>query len=168
MPRPRGGVTRMAVNDTDPDLVQTRILPVPPRLVWRCWTEPALLMRWFTPHPWKTTHAEVDLRPGGIFHTVMQGPEGQVMNEPPGCWLEVVPHSRLVWTDALLPGFRPRLNPFITAILTFEEVAEGTRYTARVMHKDAADRDRHAAMGFEQGWDAALDQLVGVARGLEA
>lgn len=158
----------MADAAQDLDLVFTRVVAVPPRLIWRCWTEPALLVRWFTPHPWKTIHAEVDLRPGGVFHTVMESPEGKVMDEPPGCWLEVVPHSRLVWTDALLPGFRPRPNPFVTAVLTFEEVAEGTRYTARVMHKDDADRERHAAMGFEHGWGAALDQLVGVARGLEA
>lgn len=149
------------------DLVFTRVVPVPPRLIWRCWTEPALLVQWFTPHPWKTTHAEVDLRPGGAFRTVMQGPDGQVMDEPAGCWLEVVPHSRLVWTDALAPGFRPRANPFMTAILTFDEEAGGTRYTARVMHKDEADRERHAAMGFEQGWGAALDQLVEVAGRLE-
>jgi glycerophosphoryl diester phosphodiesterase len=69
-----------------------------------------------------------------------------------------------------LPELRPANTAFDgqNPILTFEEVAEGTRYTARVLHKDVADRDRHAAMGFEQGWDAALDQLVGVARGLEA
>ena len=150
------------------DLVFTRVVPVPPRLIWRCWTEPALLVQWVTPHPWKTPHAEVALRPGGAFRTVMQGPDGQVMDEPAGCWLEVVPHSRLVWTDALAPGFRPRANPFMTAILTFEEEAGGTRYTARVMHKDEADRQRHAAMGFEQGWGAALDQLVEVAGRLEA
>lgn len=146
------------------DLLFTRLVPLPARLLWRGWTEPALLTSWFTPAPWRTLEAEVDLRPGGIFRALMRGPEGQ-QHDHLGCWLEVVPHTRLVWTDALLPGFRPAPNPFVTAVLTFEEEAGGTRYTARVMHKDEADRERHEAMGFQEGWGKALDQLVELMRG---
>jgi uncharacterized protein YndB with AHSA1/START domain len=145
------------------DLVFTRIVPLPARQIWRAWTEPALLTRWFTPAPWRTLEAEVDLRPGGVFRTLMRGPEGEE-HDHLGCWLEVVPHGRLVWTDTLLPGFRPAPNPFVTAVLTLEEVAEGTRYIATAMHKDAADRERHEAMGFQEGWDKATDQLVELMR----
>jgi uncharacterized protein YndB with AHSA1/START domain len=161
--------------DPDPgcDLVFTRLVRLPAPLLWRGWTEPALLTRWFTPAPWRTLDAEVDLRPGGIFRTVMQGPDGET-HENLGCWLDVAPPRRLVWTDALLPGFRPAPNPFVTVTLTLEETAGeetageetagGTRYTAWVQHKDRAERDRHAAMGFEEGWGKALDQLVAVLR----
>jgi uncharacterized protein YndB with AHSA1/START domain len=145
------------------DLVFSRVVPLSPGQVWAAWTTPEHLVRWFTPVPWRTLEAEVDLRPGGIFRTVMQGPAGERF-ENAGCWLEVVPHERLVWTDALAPGWRPAAKPFVTAILTLELVAEGTRYTARVLHKDAADRDRHAAMGFQDGWAKALDQLVALMR----
>ncbi|MGG5885914.1 SRPBCC family protein [Falsiroseomonas sp. HC035] len=145
------------------DLVFTREVPISPGLVWEAWTRPEHLVRWFTPAPWRTLEAEVDLRPGGIFRTVMQGPAGERFDNV-GCWLEVVPHQRLVWTDALAPGWRPSAKPFVTAILTLEAVAEGTLYTARVLHKDAADRDRHAAMGFQVGWGKALDQLVALMR----
>jgi uncharacterized protein YndB with AHSA1/START domain len=115
--------------------------------------------------PWKTVSCEIDLRPGGIFRAVMRSPEGKDTNEPAGCFLEVVPVERLVWTSALGPGFRPVAKPFLafTAILTFEEVSGGTRYTARVLHKDEADRQRHADMGFAEGWGKALDQLVAIA-----
>jgi uncharacterized protein YndB with AHSA1/START domain len=149
--------------DESRDLVFTRMAPLPAALLWRGWTEPALLTRWFTPTPWRTLDAEVDLRPGGIFRTVMQGPDGE-RHDHIGCWLEVVPHHRLAWTDALLPGFRPAPNPFVTATLTLDETADGTRYTAWVQHKDSTDRDRHAAMGFETGWAKALDQLVALMR----
>lgn len=150
--------------DASRDLVFTRVVPVSARDLWRGWTEPALLTRWFCPKPWRTTEAEVDLRPGGIFRTVMEGPAGERV-ENAGCWLEVVPHARLTWTDALGPGFRPTAAPFFTGTVTLEETPEGTRYSAWARHKDGADRDRHAAMGFEQGWGAALDQLVELMRG---
>lgn len=149
--------------DAARDLLFTRLVPLPARLLWRGWTEPALLTEWFCPAPWKATEAELDLRPGGVFRTVMQGPGGE-RHDHVGCWLVIEPHRRLTWTDALLPGYRPAPTPFVTATLTLEEGEGGTRYTAWVQHKDTADRDRHAAMGFEVGWAAALDQLVALMR----
>lgn len=94
----------------------------------------------------------------------MRTPDGQE-NSVAGCYLEVVPHEKLVWTDALGAGFRPAADPFLlfTAIPTFEEHAGGTRYTARVLHKDHADCQRHADMGFKTGWGKALDQLIAIA-----
>ena len=43
----------------------------------RAWTTPEHLKKWFTPAPWTTVDCEIDLRPGGIFRTVMRSPEGQ-------------------------------------------------------------------------------------------
>ena len=78
-----------------------------PELVWRAWTEPELITQWFTPRPWTTPVAEVDLRPGGRFRTVMRSPEGEE-NDNTGCFLEIVPNERLVYTDSFddpnLPG----------------------------------------------------------------
>ena len=55
--------------DSKLDLNFTRVVDVPPAMVWRAWTEPELLMPWFCPVPWKTIDCEIDLRPGGIFRT---------------------------------------------------------------------------------------------------
>lgn len=66
----------------------------------------------------------------------------------------------MIWTDALLPSYRPSENPFITAILTLEPRGNGTRYEAVVLHRDEAARKRHEEMGFHDGWGKALDQLV--------
>ena len=153
----------IATFDPKLDLKLEREIDVPVHLVWKVWTTPAHLKEWFVPKPWTIASCELDLKPGGIFRTVMQGPDGE-QHDHTGCWLEVVPHSRLVWTDTLLPGFRPAPNPFVTAVLTLEEVAEGTRYTATVMHKDAGDRERHEAMGFQEGWGKATDQLIALMR----
>lgn len=88
------------------DLSFIRTVDVPRQLVWRAWTEPELLKQWFCPLPWKTIDCEIDPRPGGIFRTTMQSTEGQDFPNS-GCYLEVIPNEKLVWTNALLQGFRP-------------------------------------------------------------
>jgi uncharacterized protein YndB with AHSA1/START domain len=89
----------------------------------------------------------------------MRSPEGtESAND--GCYLEIVPNERLVWTDALLPGYRPSPSPFFTAIISLESVGTGTRYTALAMHRDEAGRRQHEEMGFHDGWGMVLDQLI--------
>ena len=152
----------MSLIKPDPklDLVLERDVDVAPDLVWKAWTEPEHLMPWFCPLPWKTTKCEIDLKPGGRFFTLMEGPNGEKMpNE--GCYLEVVPKQRLVWTDAMSGGYRPAAKPFMTgAILLEPKGKQGTRYTAIALHASEATRKQHEQMGFHEGWGKALDQLV--------
>jgi uncharacterized protein YndB with AHSA1/START domain len=75
-------------------------------------------------------------------------------------FLEIDAPRRLVFTDAFLPGWIPSGKPFMSAEVTFEEVAGKTRYTARAMHWSEADKQAHEAMGFHQGWGESLDRLV--------
>jgi len=106
--------------------------------------------------------------PWGRFRTVMRGPEGPEI-ENIGCYLEIVPHQKLVWTGALGPNFRPRPTngapvPFVmTAIITFKPRGTGTLYTAHVLHGDEEARRTHEKMGFHEGWGKALDQLLALA-----
>ena len=142
------------------DLVLERVVDVPPEAVFAAWTRPEEVVKWFTPRPWTTTHCEIDLRPGGTFRTIMRGPEGQE-HDNVGCFLDVVENRRLVFTDALGPGWRPKSEPFMTAVVLFEPHGDGgTKYTAIAMHADEGTRKRHEEMGFHTGWGAALDQLV--------
>ncbi|MEX1025478.1 MAG: SRPBCC family protein [Planctomycetota bacterium] len=150
--------------DPQLDLVFERTVDLPPALVWRAWTEPELLMQWFTPAPWKTIECEIDLRPGGKFRTVMQSPEGETMPPGNGCYLEVVEERRLTFTDALQPGFRPAPEAFFTGTILLEPAAGGTRYTGIAMHATKEAREKHEAMGFHEGWGKALDQLVALMR----
>ena len=151
--------------DPDLDLVLEREVDVPPERVWTAWTQPEQLMQWFAPKPYTTPECEIDLRPGGIFRTVMRSPEGEEFGGA-GCLLEVVENSRLVWTSALGPGFRPNVVddlPF-TAIISIEPTPSGTRYIAVAMHADAEATAKHAEMGFTEGWGATLDQLVAMVK----
>lgn len=126
------------------DLVLERVVEVPRELVWRAWTFPEDLKHWFAPAPWTTVDCEIDLRPGGIFRVVMQSPEGKAYPNV-GCYLDIVPNERLIWTDALLPGYRPSTDPFFTAILTLESHDRGTRIHG---HSDASRRgDAKTARG---------------------
>ncbi len=150
----------------DRELVLTRLIDVPREKLWRCWTEPTLMLQWFTPAPWKTIHAETDVRPGGSSYIVMQGPDGTEMPNR-GVYLEVVKNERLVFTDAYTRAWEPSENPFFTCILTFEDAGEGrTRYTARALHWTRENRETHEKMGFHDGWGRATDQMIALARTL--
>jgi len=77
----------------------------------------------------------------------MRSPDGK---EHPnmGCYLEVIPNERLVWTDALLPGYRPSENPFLTAIISLESQGQCDTLYGVAIHRDEAGRKRHEKMGF--------------------
>ena len=149
------------------DLVLERTLDAPVELVWEAYTNPEHLKRWFAPKPFELTECELDLRPGGIFRIRMTGPDGfDTGHGVPGCVLEVVERQRLVWTSALGPQYRPNemgegceAFPF-TAVVTFEDAGNGkTSYKAVALHKDAADRETHEKMGFQEGWGTVAGQL---------
>jgi len=147
------------------DLVLTRIIPAPAAALYRAWTEPALLKRWFAPKPYEVSEAEIDLRPGGTTRIVMRGPDGSEFPST-GVYLELVPNARIVFTDAYVRAWEPSAKPFFTGIVTFEPEAGGTRYTARVRHWSAEDCAAHKAMGFHEGWGRCADQLAELAADL--
>src|SRR4051812_24370477 len=100
----------------DRTLTLTRSIAAPPEKVYRCWTDPEVLKRWFAPRPYETPHAELDVRPGGANLIVMRGPDGPEMPNH-GVYLEVVPNRKLVVTDAFTKAWEPSQKPFITIIL---------------------------------------------------
>jgi uncharacterized protein YndB with AHSA1/START domain len=162
----------MTASSTEPDLTLrlVREVPISPEDCFAGWTVPERLMPWFCPKPWRVVACSIDLRPGGIFSTTMQSPEGQTLPEGAGCYLLVEAPHRLVWTNILGPGFMPQAiaQPGFGFVceLRFNHLDNGgTRYEASVHHVDVAGRDAHAAMGFTEGWSAALDQLVEMVQG---
>jgi uncharacterized protein YndB with AHSA1/START domain len=148
---------------TEHELVLTRLIDATPEQLFRCWTDPELMKKWFVPKPWTITQAETDIRPGGSSLVVMRSPEGQEFPNR-GVYLEVVKNRKLVFTDAYTAAWVPAQKPFFTAIVTFEPEGGKTRYTARAMHWNAEDRETHEKMGFHEGWGQCADQLAELAK----
>ncbi len=146
------------------DLVLTRVINAPREKVFKAWTNPELLKKWFAPKPWTTPAAETDVRVGGSSRIVMRSPEGQEFPAK-GVYLEVVPNERLVFTDAFTKAWEPAEKPFMTVILTFEDQGGKTRYTALVRHWTVADREQHEKMGFHEGWAMCTEQLAALVEG---
>jgi uncharacterized protein YndB with AHSA1/START domain len=143
-----------------------RTLNAPREKLYRCWTEPKLMKRWFTPAPWKTVEVEVDLRPGGSSKIIMESPEGQQFPNR-GVYLQVVPNELLVFTDAYTRAWEPAEKPFFTCEVHFEDAGDGrTKYTAIARHWTEADRKAHEEMGFHEGWGKVAEQLEAVAQSL--
>ena len=149
----------------DTDLVLTRDIAAPRELLYKCWTTPEHLMHWFVPKPHKVTACELDVRPGGKCNTTFDVDGTEMPNN--GVYLEVIPNEKLVFTDTYTEGWAPKPDPFMTAIITFEDIGNGrTRYTATVRHRTPEAAKTHVDMGFYGGWGTATDQLEAYAKGL--
>lgn len=154
------------MTDTRLDLEIVRFVAAPRTKVWRAWSDPEILKQWWCPKPWVTEVHAFDFCNGGAFHTFMSGPDGG-KSDNPGIFLEIVPMERIVWTSMLVAGWRPA-TPWLamTGIFTLEDEGAGTRYTARCLHKDDADRKTHEDMGFFDGWGTMIRQMEQVAQSL--
>ena len=144
------------------DFAIERFIDAPTRLVWEALTKSEHLKEWYMPKAWgSVSRAEMDVRPGGIFSidiAVEGGPDSPNL----GCFLEVIPMKRLVWTSMLFPGYRPAVfdDIPITAIVTMETVGTGTRYVFTALHRNEADLATNKESGFYEGTEIAVDQLV--------
>ena len=148
------------------ELVLERILQAPRMAIWRCWTEPALMEQWFCPKPWVVRDVTLDVRAGGASAMTMCGPNGEAFPNN-GVYLEVVTGQRLVFTDAFTSAWLPSGKAFMVAEITMADApGGGTHYKAIARHWNAEDRAQHEAMGFQQGWGIAADQLDALAKTL--
>lgn len=147
------------------DLSFTRTLNAPRALLWECWTTPEHIMHFFMPKPHSLDACEMDVRVGGRFNTIMNV-EGNRM-ENTGVFLEVLERERLVFTDTYSEGWVPAADPFMTAIIDFEDDGQGgTIYTATVRHRTPEARQTHEDMGFFDGWGTVATQLETYAQSL--
>ena len=135
-----------------PSLSLQRRYPVAPEKVWRAWTDPQALKRWFGPGGVQPVSvADLDVRVGGRFHIIFGGPQG-TEHEVRGVYKEVVPNRKLVFTW-IWPRTTPERESLIT--LVFQASGGGTELDFR--HEqlfDEAARDGH-----QRGWSESLIKL---------
>ncbi len=147
----------------DLDLTISRVIKAPRRVIWSAWTDAANFEQWWVPVPAKCKVLEMDLSPGGSFVTEISENGGDFLPHMSACFLAVDDLQRIVFTNALVGGWRPAEQPFMTAIIALKDHPLGTDYVAHVMHKNAADRNTHEEMGFYDGWGTVMEQLAKLA-----
>jgi uncharacterized protein YndB with AHSA1/START domain len=143
---------------SDTQILITREFAAPRHLVYRAWTTPELIKRWWPAKRGKMTVAEVDLRVGGRWRYVMIA-DGGLEVAFHGEYREIVPNERLVSTEVF------ELVPDAEAVdtLTLTEQGGRTTLTVLVQHQTRAHRDAHIESGMEAGLQDALDLLEQVA-----
>ncbi len=146
---------------TDTQILITREFAAPKGLVYKAWTTPELVKRWWSADMGETTVAEIDLRVGGSWRYVMVMPDGFEVGFH-GEYREVVPDERIVSTE-VYEGM-PEGESLNTA--TFTEVGGRTTLTILVQHQNQEHRDAHIASGMETGMQKSLDYLEQIARSL--
>ncbi|MEZ6190191.1 MAG: SRPBCC domain-containing protein [Phycisphaerales bacterium] len=150
---------------TEHAILITRVFNAPRELVWRAWTQPEHVEKWFGPKGFSTTVEKQELRVGGRSRFVMHGPDGK--DYPcEGTYLELVPMERIVTTDEFAEDFENATGTDLPAgiILTvlFEDVGDDaakTRVTLRIQHPTAEEKKKHEDMGVVGGWNSTLDCL---------
>jgi len=147
---------------TDEQIMVVREFDAPRELVFRAWTEPDLVRRWWHANRGEIRSIEIDLRVGGRWRYVMVTPDGQEVAFH-GVYREVVPGERLVATEV----YEGMPDAEAVTTVTFDEQDGRTTATLLVQHARKKHRDAHVASGMEDGLQDALDLLEQVAQSLE-
>jgi uncharacterized protein YndB with AHSA1/START domain len=153
---PAAGKARTTVERTsDRELVVTRNVDGPVRLVFEAWTRPELFQRWWAPKSFGVTliSFEADVRTGGTYRLMMGHPSSDKPMAFFGRYIEVTPNSRLVWTND-----EGGDDGAVTTV-TFEEVNGATRVVVRELYPSKAALDDAMASGSTSGWGEQFEQL---------
>jgi uncharacterized protein YndB with AHSA1/START domain len=143
---------------TDEQILIAREFAAPKHLVYRAWTTPELVKRWWSGRRGEVTSAEIDLRVGGTWRYVMVANEGFEVAFH-GEYRELVPNERIVSTE-VYEGF-PDGEALDT--LTLTEADGRTTLTILVQHSSKEHRDAHIDSGMEGGMQEGMDLLEQVA-----
>jgi uncharacterized protein YndB with AHSA1/START domain len=155
---------------TDEQILIEREFDAPRHLVYRAYTEPELIERWWHAGRGRMTSVEIDLRVGGAWRYAMIAAKDGSEVAFHGEFREVVPNERLVTTEVYeMPGAPPPApedEPI--DIVTFEDLGERSRLTVLIQCSSKEVRDMIVASGMEDGLQDALVLLERVAAGVEA
>ncbi len=147
---------------SDTQILITREFDAPRALVWKAWTTPELVRRWWHANRGAMTLCEIDLRVGGAWRYVMVTPDGFEVGFH-GEYREIVPHELLVSTEAY-EGIPDADVHAAVDTLTLTELSGGrTLMTVLVDHPTKEGRDMHIESGMEDGMQDALDLAEEVA-----
>ena len=144
------------------ELVFTRVFDAPARIVFEAWTRPELLMRWWAPKSFGITFlsCEADVRPGGTYKFVFGHPQSEQPMAFVGRYIDVQPHSRLVWTN------EESDDGFVTTV-TFEERDGKTHLTLHDLYPSKEALDEAVASESVSGYPEQFLELDALLKSLE-
>lgn len=142
----------------DHEVVITRVLDAPRELVWKAWTDPKHLARWWGPKGFTNPVCDWDAKPGRAIHVVMRGPDG---TDYPmgGAFREIVEPERLVFTSGALDEKGKPLFELLHTV-TFVERGGKTTLTVRTHVISSTDKAARYLSGFEAGMTQSLERLA--------
>lgn len=141
------------------ELTFTRVLDAPRDLVFRAWTDPAHLARWWGPNGFSAPVCQLDVRPGGAIRIDMLGPDGRYFLMG-GEYREIVPPERLVFMIAAVKNERDEPELLNLNTVTFEREGSKTRLTFLTQVLKAGPGTEEFMAGMEEGWSGTLDRMV--------
>ncbi len=153
----------MTASSEAKEITIVREFAAPRELLWKVWTEPHHIEKWWGPKGFDTRVKKVELSFGGRFVYVMTGPDG---TEYPvsGKVIEIIPFEKIVSTDEFgdgegneHPGIDLPQGLIVTVV--FEDLGGSTRMTLTISHPTAGDRKKHGAMGVVAGWNSSFDKM---------
>jgi uncharacterized protein YndB with AHSA1/START domain len=157
-------------------IIITRVFDAPRELVWKAWTDPEMIKKWWGPEGFTAPSIKVDLKVGGKYIYAMQGPKGsqwdKVMHSA-GIFKEIVPHEKIVVTDYFSDEDGNKLPPMtfgqeqdfpdeMTVTVLFEEVEAGkTKLTINYPKPETANQmEAMLKSRMEEGWNSSLNKLA--------
>jgi uncharacterized protein YndB with AHSA1/START domain len=143
-----------AVGSADRQLVVTRLIDAPRRLVFRAWTAPEQVSRWWGPQGFVTTHCDMDIRPGGAFRCCMRSPEGTDYWKR-GVYREIVEAERIVFTFAWEDADGTPGRELLTTV-TFADEGAKTRLTLHQAEFETVER----CEDHRTGWTSCLERFA--------
>jgi uncharacterized protein YndB with AHSA1/START domain len=154
------GTTSVWTDKTERLLIVERVFDAPRDLVWKAWTDPEQLAKWWGPRGWATTNYKLELKPGGVWHYCMRGPEG-AESWGKGVYREIVEPERLVYYDVFsdADGNTVENMPGMLITLEFADLGSKTQLTSTGEFATAEQLDSIIAMGVVQGLSETWDRL---------
>ncbi len=154
-----------------------RVFDAPRGLVWRAWTEPEMVKRWWGPEGFTAPSIQIDLRVGGKYIFCMHGPTGSEFDKDlysAGVYKEIVPKKKLAVSDYFSDAEGNIIDPTVygmnadmpkemDVVVTFED-AEGGKTRLTIEYPRPESEEKFQAMlnsGLEEGWNSSLDKLAG-------
>ncbi len=160
----------------DKGITIERIFDAPIELVWKAWTTPEMIKKWWGPEGFSAPSIKIDLRAGGKYIYAMQGPKGSkwdMVMYSSGVYKEIVPQEKIVSTDFFSDEKGNKVDPKeygqsadapdeMTVIVLFEEIDGGKTKLSIIypLPKNEAQAEAMLKSGMQEGWNSSLNKLA--------